>query len=565
MEQKELDLKRLNEYFRVQFNWGNISIDDYNSIKDICSKERILESDYNHLQTICIINKVPMKNFYKKEEGIDIAIPKNETNVVAAEIKAPEKIKSVKKPVLRVSQLEVTDNDYEKYFDAATEKILSDLKRYDEFYDIAGLDDLFSYNDLDVEKYGDKVAYRDMYLKKSICSISHTALHTFINDNEYIKIKFEEFVKEDVNSDVFNRDFDIYLASLKSSKNVSAKKADEKELLLLKYIFAIRTTYKDSLFEIFPMLTENQITYILKKFEENGLIKMKLNKSNKITSVISSNKLDSMILDTKIKEQRQITSHGYIKERTRNEYIASIVKENNPKTLEELLDIFKSKIPMTIFYKGEDRFLYNMYSNIVSIDTSRFALEYLYTKLCDIHSSLISTIRVMKKNENPQILDNLYKTLIPLNDTLEKLLELTLPAISSFGKFKDFANISLRSLKNSNIFLFDIRTKVDENENYITNSFGSILFLQTTLDYRKNDVIHKCRDIVIYLSSSVYEQDYIIDKCDVFFYDDSTKYKFIKEASRMKSLIRADKNYYYSESRKKLALGLSKKINFIDN
>ena len=563
MERKELDLERIREMISIQYNWNSVSKEDFDRVNSIADKSFFSDDDYRYIERLFILLKFDLKKFYKKEEREDIAISKNETiNETIPVIKEEsvlikEELKATNpEPKIEFSSIEIADNDYDKYFDIATDKILSDLESYDKYYKISGLERKFSYTDLDIKKYGKQVIYRDMYFKKSLCAYSFEALSHFIEQNEYIKMLFDSMVQEDINSDVFGKELDIYLAGSKKNKNNTVKKISDVEALVLKYIFSIRTTFKDSLFKIFGTVqTQNQINFILNKLEDNGYIKMKLNKSTRITTVLSTNKLDAFILGTDLKSQRNknFSDHGLLKERCKNDYVYRLVKESNPSTIEELEKVFMH-IPAGMLYKGTDRILYEFYK--ANSDNSRFRLEYLYIKLSYIHSSLITTIRNLKKNTNPRILDNLYKTLIPLNDTLENLLEKVQSSISSFGKFNDFANISLRSLATNSAYIYDLKFKEDKEGNMSGNF--KILFCQNVEQYKTSAVIYKTRDMIIYICSSTFETEIFCDNFDVFLYDDLTKSKFITNAVSIKNRIKDNKNYFYSTARTTLAKGLSR-------
>lgn len=452
-------------------------------------------------------------------------------------------------PDIKVKNSEI--ENFEKFFDDAAMSLSLDILKFDYTNKIENLDDTKTEYDFGAkDKYGDKVVYRDIFYKKSMTNICFNMIYNFINSVDLLKTKVDEMKSEELAADVFNRnDIAISLAS-KSSNCLKVENADEKYLLLIKYIFAIRITFKDQLYKIFPILTKNQIDYMIKKLSENKLILTKQDMRTRKTTIIPTNKLNSIILKTELKAQNSISGHEYVKNRTRNEYIISLVENAAPDSVEALLKVFK-QIPTTMLYKGAERVLLSL------IETdSRFGLEYYYDKLIDIQNSLQSTIRNTKKSKDAYILEDLNFVLIPLSERLNKIISKCYYTISSYGKFKDYATISLKSLANNSVYVYDI--KVRKKEEYSTETNFKILFLQNVEDYRVSSVCYKTRDVIIYMCSSNFENDVFCDKNDIYFYDDFTRNKFLNKASSIKSRIKDNKSYYYSDTRSKLAKYLSK-------
>lgn len=560
MTQYNFDLNKLMKFFDMRYSEKRVNETEYLACKKYCSGEKYYQ--YYEIIVSAIERIIGIKN-------IDLllakSIEKESPKSVSEEVKKKEQtVKEEPKkeefklsvPKIALSNIKIENEDYESYFERVSQKISDDLKSYDSFYKIENMDKI-EYDAMNKSKYGDKVAYRDMFYKKSLCKACYDALFFFVQKNDLIKIKFNELREYDLYADVFNKfavrdDLEIYLASFRKNKNVCAEKADEKIILMLKFIFAIRCTYKDLLYKIFPMLTKNQIDYTLKRLVENKLIETEQNHSTRITSIIPTNKLDKIILNIKTKEKNRITSYEYVKNRTKNMYIASLVEKHNPKTLEELEKVFK-RIPDSMLYKGTERMLFYL-----SKTDSRYALEYYYNKLSDIQNSLQTTIRNLKKNFDINVSDNLYKTYVPVYDKLCFLLKNCFYAVGSYGKYQDYATISLRSLANNGVYIYDI--KVNEKEEYLTEQHFKILFIQSTEDYRQSTVCNKSRDCVIYMCSNTFENDIFCDANDVFFYDDFTRNKFLKNITSIKNRIRDNKTYFYSDARKNLARYLARTL-----
>lgn len=558
MTQYNFDLKRLMYFFDLRYKEGLVNDEEYLACKKYCSGENYFK--YYVIIFNAIVRIMGEKNIdtllYKPKPVTNeqpITAPKQEEKK-ATEPKKEEFKLSV--PKISLTNIKIENEDYESYFERVGQKITDDLEAYDKFYKIENMDKV-EYDAMNKSRYGDKVAYRDMYYKKSLTKACYEALFFFVQKNELIKLKFNELREYDLYADVFCKfairdDIEIYLASPRKNKNVCAEKADEKTVLLLKYIFAIRCTYKDLLYKIFPIMTKNQIDYTLKKLVENGFVEMEQNRSTRVTSVIPTNKLDKLILNMKVKEKNRITSYEYVKNRTKNMYVASLVEKNAPKSLEELEKVFK-RIPDSMLYRGTERMLFYL-----SKTDSRYALEYYYNKLSDIQNSLQTTIRNLKKNFDIHVSDNLYKTYVPVYEKLCFLLKNCFYAVGSYGKYQDYATISLRSLANNGVYIYDI--KVTQKEEYLTDQHFKILFVQNTEDYRQSTVCNKARDCVIYMCSNTFENDIFCDANDVFFYDDFTKNKFVKNISSIKRRIRDNKTYFYSDARTNLAKYLARTL-----
>lgn len=462
----------------------------------------------------------------------------------------------LKIPKISLSEIEIENEDYKSYFESMSEKIMSDIAAFDETYEILGLDKI-EYDSLDKKTYGDKVAYRDIYYKKSLCNACYDVLYYFIQKNDIIKTKFNEFRDLDYNADVFGKlgkrdDIEVYICT-PTSKGFNNEKASGYILLMLKYIFAMRYTYKDLLYKVFPMLSKNQINYMLKKLENNNLIKTSQNMSTRITTIIPSAKLDRLILKKSDKTQMKFIIYEQLKNRTKNQYVIKLVESANPTTPNELEEVFK-KIPDSMLYLGTERMLLSL-----SKTDSRYTLEYYYNKLTDIKNSMQASIRLLNISIQKGTADvSLAYAYRRLYKTLDFLLENCFYAIGSYGKFQDYANISLRSLASNGVYIYDI--SLFSKEDYLNEQHFKLLLVQATEDYRVSKVCNKSRDVIIYMSSNAFENDTFCDSFDICFYDDITRSKFLKNISSIKDRIKDFKKYYYSDTRSNLSKNLSKTL-----
>lgn len=481
-----------------------------------------------------------------QEEILQEEIPQEE--IPQKNIPSVEEIKEPKLIIPRIEEQKIfiENNNYKQYLEEQSEKMNKDLQAYWKF-NFKDLEDI-DFDSFDIKKYGkDKIYIRELFLKKNLCQNCLNVLHNFIQENEYIKNKYFELMGIDFYADVFNRN-DINFNLVSESKKII--NADDITILILKYVFAIRYTFKESLYKIFCTHTKSQIDYIIKRLEFNKLISTKRDNTKKTTIIIPTNVLDSIILKNDKGAKNKISEFEFIKSMSKNNYVVSKIEKANVKNINDIENVLKS-LPEPLLYKGADRSILKLKDT----DT-RYKLEYYYLKLQDIKNSLKCLITQNRKKKDENIQKELDKLFIPLYDTLEYLLKECYTSTASFGRFKEYASFSIRSLAENGVYIYDIKINKDNEQTF------RILTLQTLEDFRTSKFVYKIRDCIVYMCSNNFENNQKCLSNEIYFYDEYTRQKFLKKIKSIKDRIKDEKTYYMFDCRVNLSKYLASSLFF---
>lgn len=523
IESTEFDVRITSLIIRI-LNKNGIKIKDY--VTKIDEKE-LLEGDI-----FLIINKNTNQILIRTYENFSL----NHSNI--------NTLINLEKDEIYINNIEELDNKLKQ-------EHISNMESFNKiwnFYYGENIDENI-FNALDKNIYGtDKLFTREYLFKNKLVQTCSQLIKILITSNSYTKELYIDLMNQDKKSKVFNRDLYIYI---EAGKKKTKLLTNENAIFMLKYIFSMRYSFEDTLIELFPYLKKSQVIYLIDILKKNKLIETKKVVENGLIVIVPSNKLDNIILETNKTNKNTISISTLEKHRSKNNYILNKIED-----IKEVSDLYRlmKQIPTTFFYKGAE----NLLLSISEKDNkSRYRFEYDYYKLEDIRNHVQGYISKFKNGSDEEATDKINNFYQPLLQNINFVIDKCEMAIKSFGKFNDYASISLRSLVLRGVFIYNIN--VFEKDNDISQNF-SLLIVQTNQNYKSGMLINNIRDIVIYLSTNIYENKTYADKVEIAFYDEATKQKFLKQMSSIKKRIRTNKRYYNFITRYDLAKCIAKNL-----